>query len=162
MSGAKVIQALLEPYNPWWADRDWDRKDPLIRAFEESILEREPRLYYHLRRYIIKPNAYGIITVRGPRRVGKTTLIKLLIRYLIKEKGVNPKSIFYISLDYEGLRDIRLSELLMTIARTSPHEKYVFLDEASMYPGWAQALNNLLYDADLIRMEAPICFGLFT
>lgn len=149
MSEAKDIRILLEPYNPWWLDRDWDKKDPLIRAFEESILETEPRLYYHIRRYITKPNAYGIITIRGPRRAGKTTLIKLLIRYLIKEKGVNPKSIFYVSLDYEGLRDIKLSDLLIAIARTSRYEKYVFLDEASMYPGWAQALKNL-YDAGLI------------
>jgi len=149
VSEAKNIQELLEPYNPWWMNNEWDQKDPLLRAFENSILKDKPRLYYHIRNNITKPDIYGIITIRGPRRVGKTTMIKLLIRHLIKEKGINPASIFYISLDYQGLRNVKLSDLLIAIARTSSYEKYIFLDEASMYPEWAQALKNL-YDAGLI------------
>jgi hypothetical protein len=115
------------PYNPWWTRRDWDARDPLIQAFEGSTLKREPRLYYHLRKYITKPGKYGVITIRGPRRVGKTTLIKLLIRYLIREEHVSPRSVFYVSLDYEGLRDVKLSWLLEAIAGSSRLEKYVFL-----------------------------------
>ena len=146
----RELRELLEPYNPWWRDRHWYKHDPLLRNFYNSILKREPRLYYHLRRYISTPGAYGIITIRGPRRVGKTTLIKLLVKYLIEEKNVNPQSIFYISLDYEGLESVKLVELLEAIARWGSGDKYIFLDEASMYPGWAQALKNL-YDTGLIE-----------
>lgn len=146
----REVRKLLEPYNPWWRDRQWYVRDPLLRDFHNSILKREPRLYYHLRRYIATPGAYGIITIRGPRRVGKTTLIKLLIRCLIEEKNVDPQTIFYISLDYEGLENVRLFELLEAIAKYSDEDKYVFLDEASMYPGWAQALKNL-HDTGLIE-----------
>ncbi len=146
----RELRRLLEPYNPWWKDKYWYRRDPLLQNFYSSILKREPRLYYHLRRYIATPGAYGIITIRGPRRVGKTTLIKLLIKYLIKEKNVDLLAIFYISLDYEGLTDIKLIELLEAISTWSNGDKYVFLDEASMYPGWAQALKNL-YDMGLIE-----------
>jgi hypothetical protein len=130
------LRRLLEPYNSWWRDRRWYRHDPLLQNFYNSMLKREPRLYYHLRRYIATPGAYGIITIRGPRRVGKTTLIKLLIKSLIEERKVDPRVIFYISLDYEGLTDIKLIELLEAIARWNNSDKYVFLDEASMYPGW--------------------------
>ncbi len=144
------LRKLLKQYNPWWIDKYWYKRDPLLQNFYNSMLRREPRLYYHLRRYIAELGAYGIITIRGPRRAGKSTLIKLLIRYLIEEKNVNPQSIFYISLDYEGLVDIRLIEILEVIAMSSNNDKYVFLDEASMYPGWAQALKNL-YDMGLIE-----------
>jgi len=105
VSEAKNIQELLEPYNPWWMNNEWDQKDPLVRAFENSILKDKPRLYYHIRNNITKPDIYGIITIRSSRRVGKTTMIKLLIRHLIKEKDINPASIFYISLNYQGLRN---------------------------------------------------------
>ncbi|MCD6300643.1 MAG: ATP-binding protein [Staphylothermus sp.] len=142
--------SLLELYNPWWVDEEWYFKDPLLKAFDESILSKEPRLFYHLRKIIV-PGKYGIVTIRGPRRVGKTTLIKLLIRYLINDRRIPPESIFYISLDYEGLKEINLVNLLAAIARTSHFEKYVFLDEASMYPDWALALKNL-YDMGLIEM----------
>ena len=141
--------SLLEPYNPWWSDPAWYKEDPLLRVFEESILNKEPRLYYHLRQRIHTRGKYGIITLRGPRRVGKTTLIKLLIKYLLVERRIHPRSIFYISLDYEGLEDVKLVSLLKAIASSGRFEKYVFLDEASMYPGWAQALKNL-YDMNLV------------
>jgi predicted AAA+ superfamily ATPase len=140
--------SLLAPYNPWWSDSKWYKEDPLLQVFEESILTKEPRLYYHLRR-IYEPGRYGIITLRGPRRAGKTTLIKLLIKYLLKERRISPKSVFYISLDYEGLEEVKLVSLLEAIALSGRFEKYVFLDEASMYPGWAQALKNL-YDMGLV------------
>ena len=146
----KEVREILKPYNPWWRDTGWHEQDPLLLNFQNSILKREPRLYYHLRRYLTEPGAYGVITLRGPRRVGKTTLIKLLIKHLITEGNINPSSIFYVSLDYEGLSGIRLAKVLEAIAKWSFNDKYVFLDEASMYPGWAQALKNL-YDMGLVE-----------
>ena len=145
------LKRLLELYNPWWKDRDWHRRDLLIRNFYDSALKSEPRLYFHLKKRITTPNTYGIITIRGPRRVGKTTLIKLLIKYLIEEKKIDPRTVFYISLDYEGLKDVKLIKLLEAIAKLESNaDKYVFLDEASMYPEWAQALKNL-YDIGLVE-----------
>ncbi len=142
MSASEDVWRLLDQYCPWWTDKKWYRKDPQISYFESSMLKREPRLYYHLIRYIRNKNVYGIITIRGPRRAGKTTIIKLLIRDLIKN-NVDPRSIFYISLDYQGLKSVMLFDLLENISKTSEDEKFVFLDEASMYSEWAQALKNL-------------------
>ena len=36
--------SLLEPYNPWWSNPAWYKEDPLLQAFEDSILNKEPRL----------------------------------------------------------------------------------------------------------------------
>ncbi len=40
-----------------------------------------------------------IVTLIGPRRVGKTTMLKQLINHLVLEKNVDPKTILYFSLD---------------------------------------------------------------
>ncbi len=149
MRESEDVWELLEQYCPWWTDKKWYRNDPQISYFESSVLKREPRLYHHLKQGILTKNVYGIITIRGPRRAGKTTIIKLLIRYLIKN-NIDPRSIFYISLDYQGLKNVLLVDLLNNISKTSDDEKFVFLDEASMYPEWAQALKNLT-DNNLIE-----------
>ncbi len=54
---------------------------------------------------ILERKGWAIRVFRGPRRVGKTTLMKLLIREAIRI-GYNPKSITYITLDNEDLRRI--------------------------------------------------------
>lgn len=144
------LRKLLEPYNPWWKSKEWHEQDYLLKEFYHSKLKCKPRLYDHLRENITARGEYGIITIRGPRRVGKTTIIKLLIKYLIDGEGVDPQAIFYIPLDLESFRSIALSEAMVMIARWDNTDKYVFLDEASMYDRWAQALKNL-YDAGLIE-----------
>jgi len=149
MKESENVWGLLEQYCPWWTDKKWYQNAPQISYFESSVLKREPRLYHHLKQGILKENVYGIITIRGPRRAGKTTIIKLLIRDLIKY-NIDPRSIFYISLDYQGLKNVLLVDLLINISKTSEDEKFVFLDEASMYPEWAQALKNLT-DINLIE-----------
>ena len=124
-------------------------KRSLIKDFESSILKREPRLFYHIRSYLSEESCYGIVTIRDPRRVGKSTLVKLLIRNLIEE-GVDPKNIFYVSLDYEGILNVSLFELLQIVADSVEGDKYIFLDEASMYLRWALDLKNA-HDAGIIE-----------
>ncbi|BAK54530.1 hypothetical protein STK_13230 [Sulfurisphaera tokodaii str. 7] len=143
------IKNKLRNYNPWWYDNKWYEKDQNLLDFYNSVLKVEPRLYYHITQKIIEPY-YGIITIRGPRRAGKTTLLKLVINHLIHKLNVNPPSIFYISLDYQGLKDVELVEILEIIANSSNDEKYIFLDEVSMYKDWALALKNI-YDMGLVE-----------
>lgn len=44
----------------------------------------------------------GVVVIRGPRRVGKTSTLKYLVKTMIEE-GYDRKSFFYISLDNEKL-----------------------------------------------------------
>ena len=140
---------LLAPFNPWWHDPEWSRKDPLLQAARRSVLRKPPRLYYHIRRYLPEPGYYGIVTIRGPRRVGKTTLVMMIVNYLTSRVGVKPGNVFYVPLDYAKLRDVDLFGLIDTIAQL-PGEKYVFLDEASMRRDWALVLKNLV-DAGIVE-----------
>jgi predicted AAA+ superfamily ATPase len=138
------LRELLKEYNPWWSDNKWYEKDEHILEYQQGAFSIISRLYYHIINNLTIPNKYGIVTIRGPRRSGKTTLIKLVIKYLMVEKNINPSNIFYISLDYGGLKDIGLFDILKVIADIENYEKYVFLDEASMYEKWALELKNLV------------------
>jgi len=87
-----------------------------------------------------------ILSIEGPRRVGKSVLIKQLINYLI-EKKVPSKNIFYFSFDkmdkkildtlkdYEELSGISLRE----------EKTYLFLDEIQKIKDWQSEI-KIIYD----------------
>ena len=75
-------------HNPWWSDPVRIDSDKDIKAVEKaSIKWRQGRVVH----FDLEKDA--IYTLRGPRQVGKTTLIKKMIRNLLKN-GVEPQSIF--------------------------------------------------------------------
>ena len=100
------IFKVLKEYNPWWHDPEWHLKDEDVQAVERSGIV--PRVKYWAVKNWIKPvmeheDQWGIIVIRGPRRIGKTTLLKLLILEILK-LGAEPDSIIYASLDIEEIR----------------------------------------------------------
>jgi len=154
------IHRVLEEYNPWWRDPEWYLKDEDVQAVEKSGIV--PRVKYWAVKNWIKPvieheDQWGIIVIRGPRRIGKTTLLKLLIREILK-LGVEPGSIIYLSLDIEELRralirgEISLRGFLsklITNRRSRYGKTFLFIDEATFYMQWATALKNLV-DAHVV------------
>jgi len=154
------ILKVLEEYNPWWHDPEWYLKDEDVQAVERSGIV--PRAKYWAVKNWIKPimkreDQWGIIVIRGPRRIGKTTLLKLLIIEILK-LGAEPNSIIYISLDIEEIRralirgELSLRALLSKLI-TDRKRKYgrafLFIDEATFYMQWATALKNLV-DAHVV------------
>jgi len=91
--GGFVLQykELLMPYNPWWPDAD--------RAFERLPLFHRPIFDEIFTGFKDVPQ---IISITGPRRVGKSTLIRQIIRKLIGE-GMPPEKIIYYSMDDPAL-----------------------------------------------------------
>ena len=79
----------LMDQNPWWRDPKAILKDKHIMALDKSKVQWDPRL-----KYKFDLNIDAIYTLRGPRQVGKTTLVKDMIRHLIKSQ-VPTRSIFY-------------------------------------------------------------------
>jgi len=79
------MEELFYRYNPWWEDEFRlsgvvERLIPLQRL-EQSLNKKE------------------VVFITGLRRVGKSTLMKLLIKKMIEANSVKPEHIFYISLD---------------------------------------------------------------
>ena len=90
-----------------------------------------------------------VVILTGLRRVGKTTLMKQLINHLIGEQGVDPKLVFYVSLDDYLLTSNTIIEIIeeyRKINRVSFSEKvYLFLDEVTHQKDFELQLKNI-YD----------------
>lgn len=121
--------------NPWWENKSLIDEDKHIKDL--NSLE-----YVHRPKFLDKKfYADSIYTIRGPRQVGKTTAIKMIVRENLDE--INPKRIFYWSCDnLNGRND--LIELLKEYSEycnvngVSP--KYVFIDEITYLDNWQKAI----------------------
>lgn len=73
-----------------------------------------------------------ILDIIGPRQAGKSTLLKALIKFLIKDKGVAGRDIFYFNLDDTRIIDFLSTpeEFIKFIQNFSPQQAYIFIDEA--------------------------------
>jgi predicted AAA+ superfamily ATPase len=123
------LEAVLGPYNPWWKTTDWDTTLPdYHRPIVGEVLS-------DLR------DLPQIVSVTGPRRVGKSTALRHVISHLIQRGQVNPQRIVYFSLDDPEVftspeaQRVVLDVLFERFAE--PGEiTYVFLDEIQRLPRW--------------------------
>ena len=94
MKDAGICMALIDlifDMNPWWRDRQSINQDKHIRTFEASKIKwRPPLLKTPLNEDVLH-------IIKGPRQVGKTTLIKLFIKNLLADDKVSEKNIFFLS-----------------------------------------------------------------
>jgi len=127
MDGQKLLQ-LLHFYNPWWlAGR---APESLALPYRRPVLERLES-YLELDRAVI---------IKGPRRVGKSTLLYQMIGDLLDSGKAQPKDILYISFDDVEMRS-ELSDILeayrqATAVAASGRTVYCFIDEVHFLPDW--------------------------
>ena len=129
------MQDLLYQYNPWWEES----------YLNEGIKLREKYLR-ELRNYL---KLKQIVVLTGLRRVGKTTLMKLIIQELITQ-GIQSKYILYISLDDYLLHKNSILEIVneyRKIHKIKIEEKiYLFFDEVTYKDDFHIQLKNI-YDS---------------
>jgi len=129
------MKELLYQYNPWWEETQ-DNKG--LKPREKYLAE--------LRNYL---NFKQIVVLTGLRRVGKTTLMKLIIEELIS-KGVRANHILYVSLDDYLLHKKNILEIVngfREIHKLKLEEKiYLFLDEVTYKEDFHVQLKNI-YDS---------------
>ncbi len=137
-----VVKNLLYQYNPWWDEGYSDK----------SFIDR-PSYTERLKENISKKH---IVFLTGIRRVGKTTLMKIIIGELLHQ-GIDKKNILYISLDDYLLIQKNLFEILeeyRKIHKLKTEEKiYLFLDEITYQNDYHRQLKNL-YDKGNIKIYA--------
>ncbi|HVC39344.1 MAG TPA: AAA family ATPase [Candidatus Dormibacteraeota bacterium] len=132
---------MLQATNPWWrTPTGWEAADPDLSKLAAA----------HLRNYRpmvlegISPSALYLL--RGPRRVGKTVVMKHAIQNLIAQ-GVNPRAIVYVACDMFSRDDLqRVIQVGRDIATRSVGDgsRYWFLDEITSVPkGWAGTIKHL-------------------
>lgn len=134
--------------SPWWIDQGWAHDDRSLKkvrsaSFSFRHLEAEFRRPENLR-----PGSVSI--VRGPRQVGKTTELKLLVNDLLSA-GTNPRNIAYYPCD-DIIHFRELMELISTFARTVQIQGgpgYLLLDEITAVKNWSRAVKSLVDAGDL-------------
>lgn len=136
------MEDLLYQYNPWWENT----------ISEKNIKPRE-RYLSTLRKYL---NHKQIIFLSGLRRVGKTTLMKLIIKELI-EKNIGAKYLLYVSLDDYLLSKNSIIEIIneyRKLHKIKIEEKvYLFLDEITYKNDFQLQLKNI-YDNQNVKIFA--------
>lgn len=87
------------------------------------------------------------VVLLGPRRVGKTILIRHLIRDLL-EKGIAPSRIGYVEVDHPLLHGQSLESLVERMATASGDNeegvRYLFFDEIQYLKDWERHLKALV------------------
>lgn len=137
-----LIERQIPRFNPQWSGRDLFEGLPEPLPREESGRIEE---YMPLRQMLV---------VTGPRRAGKTTVMKLLMKRLI-EGGTEPRRIMYFSFDELGQQDPGVIDDVTThfLTRVCPSKPsrgkraYVFLDEVQFIPHWPSMLKRF-YDTE--------------
>jgi len=130
----------LYKFNPWW-EREYTPQI-VSRPFYEEYLSRHTGT---------KP----VILITGLRRTGKTTLMKAHVRNLLRQ--VDPKYIFYASLDSLALEKFSVAEILREYRKVHDlridEKVYLFLDEVGYRDKVHQELKNL-YDTENVKIFA--------
>jgi len=143
----------LHRYDPWWSERDSINSDEKIERWRESKVRVYPGLYKDILEFIGKKYWGSIFVFRGPRQVGKTTLVKLIIRDLL-ERGYNPKAILYLPLDAPKIMNTRdfYEALRYFLLRAKTHgceHTIIFLDEVSALSDWARVIKGMVDSGEL-------------
>jgi len=130
----------LQKQNPWWENSQRINEDIKLTELGAFELRWTPRLLKHID---FEKNA--VYSIRGPRQIGKTTTLKIVIRNLLKTKPA--QNIFYFACD--NVKDnIQLSEILELFyerVRTQNKERvYIFLDEISFVDDWQKAVKHFI------------------
>ncbi len=129
------MKDVLYQYNPWWEE-----------AFKNENVKPREKYLVELRKYL---ELKQIVILTGLRRVGKTTLMKLIIEEQIAA-GVEPCRIFYVSLDDYLLHRNNIIEIInefRKVHKIKIEEKvYLFLDEVTYKNDFHVQLKNI-YDS---------------
>ena len=145
----------LTTMNPWWSKgRDFKHYDTDLSNFNSPNtvikFERLERLYTRL--------APGkVFIIKGPRRIGKTLLLKLLVEKLLDD-GLSSGSIFYFSFDTLITKkelDNMLRDFLM---KPLQGRKYILLDEVQNVGGWEEVI-KALYDSGMLSSSTVVATG---
>lgn len=125
------LQAILRPYNPWWNDpaKGFTNLPTFHRPIFDSLSEE-------------LKTVPQILSITGPRRIGKSTLLYQLLQKLIGN-GIPPQHLIYYSFDDPVLSAsrVKVDELIDQVMKQALKQKdvgptYLFLDEIQRLERW--------------------------
>ena len=133
-------------FNPWWKDEKWEEKDKHIREWKAQEIKWLPEW---LKQISLEP--FSLNFVIGPRQVGKTTGIKLLIKQLI-ESGTEAERITYLSCE-PFIDAHHLRKMLEKYFEMREKEDILVLDEVTSIENWWKVVKGFI---DLGKFENSV------
>jgi hypothetical protein len=141
--------------NRWWVDDGWEGDDPHLRRLREgAVVLPTPQVEE------IDLAAPGVHVLRGPRQVGKSTDLKLLVRRALAAE-FEPGRIVYLSLDLlEGQPPAALVETVIRALEQAREgaPRLILLDEVTAAGRWQTAV-KVLWDEGHVDRDVVVCTG---
>ncbi|HVA25544.1 MAG TPA: ATP-binding protein [Chloroflexota bacterium] len=146
--------------NAWWReDSAWQQRDPHLRRLATQPAKFPSQL---VRKADLKASAIHVI--RGPRQVGKSTDLKLLVPKALEE-GRPARQIIYLSLDLlenqpgaEIERTVYRAKELASSSADAKAPALLLLDEVTSVERWQTAI-KALWDDGVIDRDVVYCTG---
>ncbi len=136
-----ISDHLLQKQNPWWLREELILDDEKIKELNLERFRYFPKI---IQQFPKQQDA--VLTLRGPRQIGKSTSLKLLIRHLLLEMETPKRNIFYFSLDriedFNQLYDL-IDCYLKGIRPINSERLYILLDEISFVREWQRGIKAL-------------------
>ena len=114
---------------------------------DAATLRLRPRAYLDpVRQLLLEPNLRRAVVLLGPRRVGKTILIRHLIADLLA-RSTHAQRIAYVEMDHPLLHGQSLETLIRQIEEAAPGgegTRYLFFDEIQSHKDWEKHLKPLV------------------
>lgn len=116
------------------------------------MLKKEPQLKnreLYLNKLIAFKDTDLIKVITGIRRCGKSSLMKLMIRYL-KENGTDHEQIIQMNFESIEFQKMTAGDIYQYVKERMPDDKktYMFFDEIQRIPDWQDAINSFRVDFD--------------
>ena len=132
-----TLLSSLTKYNPWWEKQNYSfhlkRKRGYFKSFKKLVLHK---------------NLQRAVILMGPRRVGKTVMLRQLIHDVLKKKLFSSKNIFFISVDDPVYHNISLERYIYLFQKKTQHKisskKLVIFDEIQYLKNWERHLKVLV------------------
>ncbi len=140
--------------NPWWKEKSLIENDFDIIKWNEKKFHWMPEL---VRKISLDP--FALHFVLGPRQVGKTTVLKLLVKELLEKR--DPKSIFFFNCenvaDYKEL-GIILDSYFEFRQANGIGSSVILFDEVTFPKEWYRAVKSRI-DTGMFRNDVLIFSG---
>lgn len=138
--------------NRWWADPKEITGDRHLVRLQESRLVWSPELPFRF-------DQDTVYTLRGPRQVGKSTVLKRQIQQLLAG-GWPARKVLYLDVELAGLQSgrdlVAAMRWYMDSQRSTGGAKdercAIFLDEVTRVDNWAGALRGLIDNNELEKV----------
>lgn len=133
----ETLLSSLVKHNPWWEDQNYSFHLSKKRAY-----------FKNFKNLVLNKNIQRAVILMGPRRVGKTVMLRQLIDDVLKQKQFSSYNIFFISVDDPIYSNVSLEEFISLFHKKTQHniktKKLVIFDEIQYLKDWERHLKVLI------------------